>query len=136
MTVLIAWKTWVWLSSHDKIWYPALTPISLYLKQNENEIHRVSKCRSQALGEKTTSATWRKQDHLKGRRSLSLNFNFLNKTFTVLNNRKKCIVYSGKMRLNYVLKLLQSAWSSLNVSSCTNCWYDFITRTVNVVLFV
>ena len=51
---------------------------------------------SQTLGEKTTSATWKKQDHLKGTRSLSLNFIFLNKTFTVLNNRGKCIVYSGK----------------------------------------
>ena len=40
--------------------------------------------------------TWKKQEHLKGTRSLSLNFIFLNKTFTVLNNRGKCIVYSGK----------------------------------------
>ena len=78
--------------------------------------------------------TWRENifSYLKETRSLSLNFIFLNKTFTVLNNRRKCIVYSGKMRLNYVLKLLRSAWSPLNVSSCTNCWYDFITRTVKV----
>ena len=34
--------------------------------------------------------------YLKETRSLSLNFIFLNKTFTVLNNRGKCIVYSGK----------------------------------------
>ena len=62
---------------------------------------------SQTLGEKTSSAAWKKQDHLKETRSLSLNFIFLNKTFTVLNNRRKCIVYSGKMRLNYVLKLTE-----------------------------
>ena len=51
---------------------------------------------SQTLGEKTTSATWKKQDHLKETRSLSLNFIFLNKTFTMLNNGGKFIVYSGK----------------------------------------
>ena len=51
---------------------------------------------SQTLGEKTTSAAWKKQDHLKGTRTLSLNFIFLNKTFPALNNRGKCIAYSGK----------------------------------------
>ena len=42
--------------------------------------------------------TWRENifSYLKETRSLSLNFIFLNKTFTMLNNRGKCIVYSGK----------------------------------------
>ena len=39
-----------------------------------------------------------------------------------------------KVRLNYILKLQQSAWSRLNFSSCTNCRDDFIIRTENVVL--
>ena len=51
---------------------------------------------SQTLGDKTSSAACKKQDHLKETRSLSLNFIFLHKTFTMLNNRGKCIVYSGK----------------------------------------
>ena len=29
LTVLTAWKTWVSLLPHGKIWYPALTPISV-----------------------------------------------------------------------------------------------------------
>ena len=42
--------------------------------------------------------TWRENifSYLKETRSLSLNFIFLNKKFTVLNNREKCIVYFGK----------------------------------------
>ena len=48
---------------------------------------------SQIFGEKTSSCSY-----LKETRSLSLNFIFLNKTFTMLNNGEKRIVYSRRVR--------------------------------------
>ena len=59
---------------------------------------------SQIFGEKTSSCSY-----LKETRSLSLNFIFLNKKFTVLNNRENVLFILVKVRLNYVLKFLQSA---------------------------
>ena len=56
--------------------------------------------------------TWRENifSYLKETRSLSLSFIFLNKTFTMLNNRGKSVLFIlVRVRLNYVLKLLQSA---------------------------
>ena len=47
----------------------------------------------QIFGEKTSSCSY-----LRETRSLSLNFIFLNKTFTMLNNREKRIVYSRRAK--------------------------------------
>ena len=71
--VLNAWITWVWLSFHDKIWYPPLTPLSLCSwkktrKQNETKQKllefQIWVCKT--FGEKTASATSCKQDSHKG----------------------------------------------------------------------
>ena len=48
---------------------------------------------SQPFGEKTSAC-----GYLKETKSLSLNFIFLNKIFTMLNNREKRFVYSRRVR--------------------------------------
>ena len=56
--------TCVWFLSHDKIWYPSLTPLFLFgwnkKKMKFTELPNVDITN---FGEKTASAIWNKQDH-------------------------------------------------------------------------
>ena len=60
----------------------------------------------------------------------------LNKTFTMLNDKGICIVYSGKSALELCFKTPKERVKPAKCFIVTGCCDDFIIRTENVVLFV